>query len=255
MGHVESTLDRANRESVGAVKVVGLFAMAIAASTAEPAIAGAYRIELATPPSGKLLHGHGGLEAADDHSDVALVRLVVPGNDIHERGTVRVLVKNLGTRSFEFGPDQVSLSLADGTVLKPVPIDQMEDGRELVEREMQHAAANDLRNRNDLPGLAGQANGGMAPGAPGIAPSGNTPTATAGHDHRVDETLLPGTMMLDSIYQLLVPLKVEPEKAWGGYYVFDLPRAVFRRKVDQLLMISVRTGNEDHRFAATLKWK
>jgi hypothetical protein len=239
------------------VKRAGLYTAAVAAALwASPALAGAYRIVLTPPAGGKLLHGHGGVEAADDRTDVALVRLVSPGNDIHERGTVRVLVMNLGTKPFDFGPDDVTLSLADGTILKPVPVDQMEDGRELVEREMRQYAARDLQNRNNLSGLSQQANGGMAipPTARGVNTSGRPATVT-GHDYRTDEMLLPGMMMLDSIYQILIPLTVEPQKAWGGYYVFDFPRAAFRRKADQPLTILVRTGAEQHRFAATLKWK
>jgi hypothetical protein len=185
------------------------------------------------------------------------VRLISPGNDVHERGTVRVLVMNLGNEPFEFGPDDVTLSLSDGTVLKPVPVAQMEDGRELVEREMQHYYANDIRTRNSLSGLAQQTNGGatVQSMSPGAATPGSAVSGVGGQDHRVDESTLPGATLLDSIYQLLVPLNVEPHKAWGGYYLFDIPKVAFQRKADQPLTITVRTGAEEHRFLATLKWK
>ena len=239
------------------MKGVALALGLAAASAASPAFAGAYRIELATPPSGRLLHGHGGLEAADQRTATALVRLIAPGNDIHERGTVRVLVMNLGTTPFEFGPGQVTLTLGDGTVLKEVPVAQMEDGRELVERETRYAASNDLRNRNNLAGLAQQANSGMtvqslSPGGP--APGSLVP-GTGGHDYRTDDDLIPGMRLLDSIYQVLIPLTVAPQSAWGGYYVFDVPKTVFRKRADQTLTITVRTGAEEHRFAAVMRWK
>ena len=232
--------------------------LAIAAlATGAPAMAGAYRIELAVPPGGKLLHGHGGLEAADERTGTALVRLIAPGNDIHERGTVRVLVMNLGATPFEFGPEQVTLSLADGTVLKEVPVAQMEDGRLLVERETRYAMSNDLRNRNNLAGLAQQANSGMTVQSlsPGAAAPGSTLTGTGGHDYRTEDSLIPGVQLLDSIYQVLIPLTVPSQKAWGGYYVFDVPRSVFRKRADQPLTITVRTGAEEHRFSAVMKWK
>jgi len=163
---------------------------------------------------------------------------------------------NLGTKPFEFGPNDVRLSLADGTALKPVPVAQMEDGRLLVEREMQHAASNDLQNRNNLAGLQQQATSGatVQSASPGAASAGPA-SGTGAQDERVDSALLPGAKLLDSIYQILVPLKVEPNKAWGGYYVFEMPKFAFRKRADQLLTILVRTGAEDHRFAATLKWK
>jgi hypothetical protein len=222
-----------------------------------PALAGAYRIELQAPPGGKLLHGRGGVEAADERTAVALVRLISPGNDIHERGTIRVLVMNLSGQTFRFGPDEVRLTLTDGTVLKPVSVAQMEDGRELVERESGHAAANDLRNRNNLSGLEAQANSGSTAQSPfpGVAAPGSAVSGTGAHERRTDESLLPGAELLNGIYQVLVPLSVEPHKAWGGYYVFDLPKDVFRRKANMPLTVFVRTGSEVHRFAATLKWK
>ncbi len=222
-----------------------------------PALAGAYRIELQAPPGGRLLHGRGGVEAADERSDVALIRLISPGNDIHERGTIRVLVMNLSGRPFHFGPDQVTLVLTDGTILKPVPVAQMEDGRELVERESRHAAATDLLNRNNFAGLEAQANSGptLQSSSPGAATPGSQVSGAGGHDHRTDESLLPGTELLNDIYQVLVPLSVEPRKAWGGYYVFDMPKDVFRRKADMPLTVLVRTGSEVNRFATTLKWK
>ena len=228
-----------------------------AAAAASPALAGAYRIELATPPGGRLLHGHGGLEAADERTETTLVRVIAPGNDIHERGTVRVLVMNLGATPFEFGPDQVTLTLADGTVLKEVPVAQMENGRELVERETRYAASNDLRNRNNLSGLAQQANSGLTVQSlsPGAAAPGSVLSGTAGHDHRTEDDLIPGMQLLDSIYQVLIPLTVTPQKAWGGYYVFDVPKSVLRKRVDQPLTISVRTGAEEHRFTGVMKWK
>lgn len=238
------------RPAIGIAAALALFA-------ASPAVAGAYRIVLAAPPGGKLLQGHGGVEAADDRTDVALVRLISPGNDIHDMGTVRVLVMNLGAKAFMFGPDDVTLTLGDGTILKPVPVAKFEDGRELVERETQHAEANDLQNRNDLSGLAQQTGGG--PTVQSMSPGGATPgsimSGTEGQDHRTDESTVPGSQLLDSIYQVLIPLSVAPQKAWGGYYVFQMPKAEFAKRADQPLAILIRTGGQEHRFAATLKWK
>ena len=230
---------------------------AIAAAVASPAFAGAYRIVLSPPANGKFLMGRGGVEAADDRTDIALVRLISPGNDIHDVGTVRVLVMNLGSKAFQFGPDDVTLTLGDGVVLKPVSIAKFEDGRELVERETQHALTDERQNRNDLSGLASQTGGGptVQSMSPGAATPGSAMSGTEGQDHRTDESQLPGSQMLDSIYQVLIPLSVEPQKAWGGYYVFRLPKSEFAKRVDQPLTIVIRTGGQAHRFAATLKWK
>jgi hypothetical protein len=221
-----------------------------------PAWAGSYRIQLVEPTKGRLLIGHAGVEAADDITATAKVRVVAPGNEVRERGTVRVLVMNLSGKPFEFGPDQVSLTLGDGTQLRPVSVDSMEKGRELIERERRYAGAADLRNRNNLQGLADQAAAGITAGT--LSPGGSIGSggaSTLGHDERTDESMLPGSKTLDGIYQILIPLTVEPKRAWGGYYVFDVPKAVLARKADQPLTILVRTGGEEHRFSAVMKWK
>ena len=196
------------------------------------ALAGSYRVVLAPPAGGKLLTGHAGVQAADDRTQTALVRLIAPGNEVKQRGTVRVLVMNLGARPFEFGPDQVRLTLGDGTVLRPVPVDTMEKGRVLVERENGRAAATDMHNKNSLDSLAGQA-------ATGV-PRGRSPALQARARRRPGRrkamtgaatcSSCPAGQTLDAIYQILVPLTVDPAKAWGGYYVFELPKVAFAPK-------------------------
>jgi hypothetical protein len=231
-----------------------------AAAFSGAALAASYKVELAPPAGGKFLIGHAGVQAADDKTAVALVRLVAPGNEVRQRGTVRVLVMNLSHQPFEFGPEQVTLKLADGTELKPVPVEVFEKSAQLVQREMGQAAAVDMQIRNNLSGLADQANSGPTsrntvpmPGG-SSASTGGVPGASS-YDLHTDEILLPGGKTMDALYQVLQPLTVEPAHAWGGYYVFDLPKPVFARKADQPLTILVRTGPEEHRFAATLKWK
>ncbi|MEO7277704.1 MAG: hypothetical protein ABIW33_06755 [Sphingomicrobium sp.] len=232
-----------------------MIALAAAALPAA-AMAGSHRVVLAPPPGGKLLIGHGGVQAADDRTPTTLVRLITPGNEVTQRGTVRVLVMNLGAKPFEFGPDDVTLRLGDGTRFTPVPVETMEKGRTLVERESRFAAATDLSNRMNLDSLAKQAAMGATPQSIGPAsPVSPTATASQGLDRQTDQLHLPGGRTLDAIYQILIPLKVAPTQAWGGYYVFDVPKAVRARRADEPLTILVRTGGEEHKFAATLKWK
>lgn len=223
---------------------------------ASPAFAGSYRLVL-DPGSGNYLRGHAGVEAVDQRSAIALVRVISPGNEIAGRGTARVLVMNLGGAPFKFGPDQVKLRLGDGSVLPPTSVDQMEKGRTLVERESRYAGAVDLRNRENLGATEQQASGGLS--AQAMTPQGSPSAASApgnsGFDHRTDQSVLPGASTLNAIYQILIEQPVAPHKAWGGYYVFDVSKTVFARKSDQQLTILVTTGGEVHRFNATLKWK
>lgn len=224
-----------------------------------PSLAASYKVVLAPPPGGKVLKGHGGLHAVDNRTPTSLVRIVSPGSDVRERGTIRVLVMNLGTRTFPFGPEQVSLQLADGTKLSPVPLSAFIRGADLIEREMGRARVTDMRNRSNLGSLAQQSGGLSAQSNVPVPGGGASPmsgsVATDSYEHRADEISLSGAKTLDSIYQVLESQPVEPSKAWGGYYVFDLPKRLRAMKTDQPLMIVVRTGAEVHRFNAILRYE
>jgi hypothetical protein len=230
---------------------IGLAALFLAV----PGFARNYHLVLDSPAGGRLLKGYGGLQAADQRSATALVRVITPGNDVDRRGTVRVLVMNLGAKPFTFGPQQVTLRLGDGTILTPTPIREFEKGRILIERESGRAAITDRANRNSFSSLARAANSGMTAATPGVSAAGSVPTQVQGQDHRADLLMLPGGKTLDAIYQLLTPQTVKPQQAWGGYYVFDVPKPVQGRRTDQPLSITVRTGREEHRFPAMLHWK
>jgi len=222
-----------------------------------PALAGSYRVVL-QPVNGKMLVGHAGVQAVDDKSAATHVRLISPGNQVMQRGTVRVLVRNLSAKPFEFGPNDVKLQLADGTELKPTSLQKFEKGAALIQREMGHAAAVDMQIKNSLSSYAQQSGGSTSidsmqsgPGGSISAPAANVQDI----ERRSDESDLPGAKTMDALYQLLLPEAVGPNQVWGGYYVFDMPKAVFDRKADQPLIVIVRTGSEVHRFAATLHWK
>jgi hypothetical protein len=231
-------------------------ALLIASSSS---LAASYKVVLAPPAGGSVLKGHGGLHAVDDRSPTSLVRIVSPGSDVKERGTIRVLVMNLGTRTFPFGPEQVSLQLADGTKLSPVPLSEFIKSADLIEREMGRARVTDMRNRSNFGALAQQSGGLSAQSNVPVPGGGASPVSSSvtsdSYDHRADEMLLPGAKTLDSIYQVLESQPVDPNKAWGGYYVFNLPKRLRAVKGDQPLTIVVRTGAEVHRFNATLRYE
>ncbi|PSJ39482.1 hypothetical protein [Allosphingosinicella deserti] len=73
-----------------------LFA-ALALAFASPAVAANFRVHL-NGEDHKLLRGYGGLHAADSRTERTPVRVISPGSPITKRGTVRVLVMNLGGR-------------------------------------------------------------------------------------------------------------------------------------------------------------
>lgn len=233
----------------------GFAAIALLAFAA-PVSAASYKVVLSPPAGTEVVRGHGGLHAVDDRTETTLVRVISPGSNFKERGTVRVLVMNKGAKTFAFGPGQVRLELADGTVLKPVPISLFINKAELVERELGRARTVDQRNRSNLDQLARQG-AGSSPTAPiGVAPvSQSAATSTGGLDLKPDDMLLPGAKTLDAIYQVLETQPVAPNQGWGGYYVFNMPKAVRERKSNLPLTIVIKTGAEVRRFNAMLQYR
>ena len=169
---------------------------------ATPVSAASYKVVLSPLAGTEVVRGHGGLHAVDDRTETTLVRVISPGSNFKERGTIRVLVMNKGSTTFPFGPDQVRLELADGTRLKPVPIGMFINKAELVEREVGRARTVDQRNRANLSELARQSAGSSGPGPAGVAAAPTSgPIATEGLDLRTDDFLLPGAKTLAAIYQ------------------------------------------------------
>jgi hypothetical protein len=233
------------------------FAAIVLLTVATPVSSAAYKVVLSPPAGTQVVRGYGGLHAVDDRTDTTLVRVISPGSNIKERGTIRVLVMNKGTKTFPFGPDQVRLELADGTRLKPVPIGMFINKAELMEREVGRARAVDQRNRGNLSELARQSGGSSVSSGPtgvSAAPTSG-PIATEGLDLKSDDLLLPGAKTLDAIYQVLETQPVAANQGWGGYYVFNMPKAVRDRKSDLSLTIVVTTGAEVRRFNATLQYR
>jgi len=223
---------------------------------ATPVSAASYKVVLSPPAGTEVVRGYGGLHAVDDRTNTTLVRVISPGSNIKERGTIRVLVMNKGTQTFAFGPDQVRLELADGTRLKPVPIGMFINKAELVEREVRRARTVDQRNRANLSELARQSAGSSASAPTGVAAAPTSgPIATEGLDLKTDDLLLPGAKTLAAIYQVLETQPVAPNQGWGGYYVFNMPKAIRDRKSDLPLKIVVTTGAEVRRFDATLQYR
>jgi hypothetical protein len=224
---------------------------AVALGLAASASAADYKLEFA-PGQGKVLKGRGGLQVFDVLTDNTRMRIIAPGNRITTRGTVRVLVMNLGKSSYEFGPDHVSVELPDGTAFAEVPFSAFDKGERLITREVGINRSTDMAVKSSLSQYAQQQNGGSTalPGTP--APSASeSPSANTG---KLDDfaSSVPGAKVLDGINGVLRPLPVGSKEAWGGYLIFDVPKALQKGKVDQPVTIVVKTGKEVHRIKAIL---
>lgn len=225
----------------------GTLALFLAASAA----ATDYKLEL-SQGDGRVLKGRGGLQVVDVRTDKTLMRVIAPGSRIEKRGAVRVLVMNLGQPAFEFGPDQVSVELPNGTLLAEVPVAVFDKAEKLVEKEVGIGRSIDRAVKANLSAYAQAQNSGpTAATAAGRTLSGdNVGDNALKMDDLSDQ--LPGAKLLGGLNGVLRPLAVGPKEAWGGYLIFDMPKTLRKAKDDQPITIVVRTGREVHRIKAVL---
>lgn len=223
---------------------------AVALALTGTASAADYKLEF-QPGQGKIQKGRGGLQVYDVRTDNTLMRVIAPGNRITKRGTVRVLVMNLGSTSYDFGPEQVSVELPDGTAFKEVPFTAFDRGEKLIDREVRMAAAKDRLIKSSL-GALQEATSGSALDM--TAAQQNSAPTVSSDSSRLDELERDtvGSKTLEGINGVLRPYPIQPQGAWGGYLIFDVPPALQKAKADQPVTIVVKTGSEVHRIPAVL---
>ena len=232
-----------------------ILAAALVVALAAPAAAG-YRVQLKGPAEATL-RGRAGLHAVDSRTASTLVRVIAPGNEIGRRGTLRVLVMNLGTRPFTFGPGDVSLRLADGTELAFMPAETFDEAASMVRREAARDAAVRSRVNANLNGVgqsAATGNNGQTLSANSATPgAGMRPGAASELDVPDDPNRRAIDEILGAVDGVMRPMKVAPQEAGGGYLVFELPREVRSAKADRAATLVVRAAGDEHRFEALLE--
>lgn len=229
-----------------------LAALAGAALTA-PSFAFDFRLDLLAG-SERLLRAKNGIAAADSRTGKALVRVISPGSAIGKFGTVRVLVMNLGSRPFIFGPEDVRLEASDGTLLPVVTNERLDKGYRLVEQETNRRDAVKTRVSNDLATLAQTGSTGVVPQTPVASPNGGAAVAQSARG--LDRSKGPGEKsnpgILDAIHGTLGDAEVAPQQVTGGYLLFEVPKAIRSSKKPQELVVLVTVAGEVHRFPALL---
>ena len=235
---------------IGAQLALAAFAGLVLAA---PSFALGFRLDLLSG-SERLLRAKNGIAAADSRTARALVRVISPGSSINRVGTVRVLVMNLGAKPFEFGPENVRVEAADGTILPLVTNERLDKGYRVVEKETNRQDAVKSRVSRDLASLAQSGSVGVMPQTP--APMPNSAAAAAQSAGRLDRTKGPGEKtnpgLLEAIEGTLGPAEVGPQEVTGGYLLFEIPKNIRSVKKPQELVVLVTVAGEVHRFPALL---
>jgi hypothetical protein len=238
---------------------------------ANPATAAKFTMQLHAGPQ-QTSRMESGVAAVDDSAAVASVRLVQSDDDVKKRGSVGVLVMNHGDKPFNFGPENVTATLADGTPLAIITYEQLAH----EERKRQTwaaiaaglgAAANSMNAANSgwYHGTASYS--GSTFGSFGTTPYSATTYGTAtvsGYNAgqaqiaqlianqqnsanfaRLAEQ---NAASMKALKAYMRTTTVDPQQMFGGSVIFQLPKAAFATKADVPVTFVVTIDGEQHKF-------
>src|SRR5689334_14933235 len=97
---------------------------ALLALTSTPASASRFAMQLSASPQ-QTSRMESGVAAVDDTTPSSTVRLIQPDDDVRKRASIALLVMNHGDKPFNFGPENVSAKLADGTAVLIITYEQL----------------------------------------------------------------------------------------------------------------------------------
>ena len=218
-----------------------------------------------------------GVAAVDDTTSGSTVRLIQSDDDLKKRGSIALLVMNHGDKPFNFGPENVSGKLADGTPVTIITYEQLV--KEEKRRQMWmaiavglSAASNSMAaaNRGYYSGTVNYS--GNTFGTFGGTPYNSTTFGTAtvsGYNYgaaqaaQANANMQNQAMFANMAEQNAANLKalkaymrtttVDPQQMFGGSLEFELPKPARDSKTDVPVTFVVTINGEEHKFDAVLK--
>jgi hypothetical protein len=253
--------------------VFGVIALSLIAT---PAGAAKFTMQLSAGPE-QASRMESGVAAVDDTTPGSSVRLVQAEGDLKKRGSVGVVVMNQSDKPFNFGPENVTAKLADGTPIAIISYEQ------LVKEEKRRqtwaaiavglAAAGNSMSASSSGYYSGYGSySGSTYGTFGSTPFNSSTSGTvlvSGYDYgraqaaqsianaqnqanfaRMAEQ---NTANLKALKGYMRTTTVDPHQMFGGSVTFELPKAARGSKTDVPITFVVTINGEEHKFDAVLK--
>lgn len=256
------------------LKTIAFAAMSLA--IASPAVAAKFNMQLQTQ-SGQTARMMDGVAAVDSSTSGSSVRLVQAEGALKKRGTVSLLVMNQGGKPFNFGPENVTARLADGTDVKIITYEQLV--REEKKRQTWAAIAAGLAAAGNSMNAA---NAGRSYGT--ATYSGSTfgsyggrsfnsyssgmgsyssynagqaqmaqSLANAQNQANFSRMAEQNAANMNALKANMRTTTVDPDQMFGGSVMFELPKSVHKMKGDVPVTFIVTIEGESHTFNALLK--
>lgn len=240
-----------------------------------PAMAAEYVLDV-TATAQQTSRFEDGREAVDDAAQTSSVRILEPRQQTPKQGGFRIYVLNNSGKPFNFGPESITVKMADGKSIAMLTY------QDLLKQEKRRGAWQALAvglaaaGRNMQASQAGNTYGtatytGNSYGTFGSTPytansygtatySGyNAGTAFAAQSVANEQNQrdfqamhLSQAAKREDLVQVMKTTTVDHGQAFGGIVQYMIPSAVRSSKAPVPITIEVRTGDEVHTFQATL---
>lgn len=257
------------------MRLVVLGAMGVALIS-NPALAAKFNMQLRAN-SLQISRMQSGIAAVDDSTAMSSVRLVQAEGDLKKRGQVQLLVMNQGDKPFNFGPENVTATLTDGTPIGIITYEQLvhEEKRRQAWRAVAAgfaAAGNSMAAANSGYYSGTATYSGSTFGSFGSTPySANTfgtatysgynygqaqaaqAIANAQNQATFDRMAQQNASNMQALKAYMRTTTVDPGQMFGGAVTFELPRVAQQSRDDLPVIFVVTINGEEHRFDAVLK--
>ena len=253
-----------------------VFGATVLALIATPAAAAKFTMQLNTA-SEQSSRMESGVAAVDDHTSGSSVRLVQSEGDLKKRGSVQIIVMNQGDKPFNFGPENVTANLADGTIVPIITYEQLAHEERKRQTWMAIAAGLSAAGNSMSAANSGYYTGtatyqGSTYGSFGSTPYNSSTFGTAtisGYDAgraqvaqsvanqqnqaTFDRMAQQNASNMKALKAYMRTTTVDPHQMFGGSVTFELPKSARDAKTDVPMTFVVAINGEDHKFTAVLK--
>jgi hypothetical protein len=239
-----------------------VFVAATLVSAAVPSAAAKFTMQM-KPSAQQTARMQDGIAAVDSSTAASSVRLIQPDAELKKRGVIQLLLMNQVDKPFNFGVENVSARLANGTPIAIIPYDQL--AREEKGRRTWRRIAAGLASMNSGQYTARADYSGSSFGTIGTTPysgfssgsatvSGHDPVAAAVENRQIFNNLAAKNAAgLEALQENIRTTTVDPQQLFGGALTFELPKSVHQGKGDVPASFIVTIEGEQHKFDVLLK--
>lgn len=219
----------------------------------------------------------GGVAAVDSTGQKTSVRLIQFEGNLKKRASIQLIVMNQSGTPFNFGAENVSASISDGTAVAIVTYDQLL--KEEKKRQMWAAvaaglaAAGNNMSANNAGYNSGTANySGNSWGSVGTSSYSSQSSGTVSYSNYnagqayVVQSLANqqnqanfqrmaslNSTRTEALKQNMRTTTVDPGQVFGGSVMFELPKSARSSKASVPMTFVINAGGESHTFSVTLQ--